>query len=97
MPPDLPEIQRRLAGARADLARRYPIRRLGLFGSVARGEAGPGSDVDVLVEFSGPIGFEVADLALELEALLGRRVDLVSRRAIPARMWPHVEHDLLDV
>ncbi len=97
MPPDLVTIQRLLAAAHADLARRYPIRRLGLFGSVARGEARPGSDVDVLVEFGDPVGFEVADLAFELEALLGHRVDLLTRGGLPPRMAPYVERDLVYV
>ncbi|MEM1116861.1 MAG: nucleotidyltransferase domain-containing protein [Bacteroidota bacterium] len=97
MPPDLNVIRRRLADARADLARRYPLRRLGIFGSVARGEAGPDSDVDVLVEFSAPVGFEVVDLALDLEALLEHPVDLVTRGALGDRVAPYVEKDLVYV
>jgi hypothetical protein len=46
-------------------------------GSFARNEAGPDSDIDVLIEFSKPVGFEVADLAFELEDLLGHTVDQV--------------------
>jgi predicted nucleotidyltransferase len=97
MPPDLHEVRRRLADARDDLARRYPIRRLGVFGSVARGEAGPDSDVDVLVEFGAPVGFEVVDLAMELEALLGHPVDLVTRGALRERAAPYVYKDLVYV
>lgn len=96
-PLDRYDVQRRLAEARADLFRRYPLRRLALFGSVARGEATPQSDVDILVEFSEPVGFEIADLALELEALLGRRVDLVTPAALRDRIRPYVEQDLVDV
>ena len=62
-----------------------------------RGDAGPESDVDVLVEFSEPVGFEIVDLAMELEALLGHRVDLVSQGAVRERMRPHVEKDLVYV
>ena len=93
----LPEIRRRLAAARPSLVRRYPIRSLGVFGSVARGDAGPDSDVDVLVEFSEPVGFEVADLAEELDALLGRHVDLVSRGALDDRRFAVVAADLIEV
>ena len=97
MPPELHDIRQRLAQAREDLFRRYPIRQLGVFGSVVRGEARPDSDVDILVEFSEPVGFEIVDLSLELEALLGRPVDLVSRGAIRERMRPYVEKDLVYV
>lgn len=97
MEPDLNEIKRRLDEARGDLFRRYPLRSLGIFGSTARGDGAPDSDVDILVEFTEPVGFEVADLAMDLEELLGRKVDLVSRKAVRERMLPYVERDLVHV
>ena len=97
MPLDLPEIRRRLADARPSLEQRYPIRSMAVFGSFARGEARPDSDVDVLGEFSGPIGWEVADLAAELDAILGRHVDLVSRGALDDRRLAVVAPDLVEV
>lgn len=67
-------------GAIADFCRRHHIRRLSLFGSVLRGDFGPASDVDVLVEFHTgrtPGFFRLFDMEDELSALLGeRRVDL---------------------
>ena len=97
--PDLDRdtLLRRLTEARTDLFGRYPLRRLALFGSVARGEAEPGSDIDVLVEFSRPVGFEVAELAMDLDRLLEGRVDLVSAKAIRSAMRPYVERDAIDV
>ena len=97
MSPNLSEIRHRLAEAHEDLFRRYPIRRLGIFGSVVRGDARPGSDIDILVEFSEPVGFEIVDLAMELETLLGHKVDLVSRKGIRDRLLPYVERDLVYV
>ena len=97
MQPTLADIQNRLAARRGDLFRRYPIRTLGIFGSFAREEAQPESDIDILVEFSKPVGFEIADLAIELEALLEHKVDLVSRGAISERLLPYVRKDLIDV
>jgi len=70
------------ADALADLCRRYQVRELAVFGSAARGQAGPGSDIDLLVDFEtdARIGFlALAALARELSALLGRRVDLVPK------------------
>jgi hypothetical protein len=66
--------------ALVSLCRRRHIRRLSLFGSVLRGDAGPDSDVDLLVEFSReakPSFFDLAEIEQELSGLLaGRRVDL---------------------
>jgi uncharacterized protein len=66
-----------------DVCRRYSVQELSLFGSAARGEAGPESDLDIMVDFApgariGLIGFE--SLAGELESLAGRRVDPVMKR-----------------
>jgi len=53
------------------------IKMLGVFGSVARGQDSSGSDIDLLVKFRKPIGFiELFDIEQELQAVLGRRVDL---------------------
>lgn len=75
----------------------YPIKYLGLFGSYARGEAHGNSDIDILVEFSEPVGWEIGGLALDLEALLGKKVDLVTRKAIKKRMIPFIEKELIYV
>jgi predicted nucleotidyltransferase len=69
----------------ADLCRRYGVRELSVFGSAARGEMRPDSDIDLLVEFlpDAEIGLlEHAGLMLDLAELLGRKVDLVSKRAL---------------
>ncbi len=56
------------------------VRSLSVFGSVARDQAGPTSDVDFLVEFQTPVSFfELFDLQDLLESLLGCKVDLVTR------------------
>lgn len=78
------------------LRRRYPIHRMALFGSWARGEAREDSDVDVLVEVDSSIGLRFVELGDELEKALGRRVDLVSRRAIKPSLWERIEPELID-
>lgn len=61
----------------------FGVRSLALFGSIARDQAGNGSDIDILVEFSRPVGlFEFARLKFYIEDLLGREVDLVTPEAI---------------
>jgi predicted nucleotidyltransferase len=78
------------------LSRRYPIPRMALFGSWARGEAREDSDVDVLVDVDPSIGLRFVELGEELEKALGRRVDLVSRRAIKPSLWQRIEAELID-
>jgi predicted nucleotidyltransferase len=80
------EVLRRLREHRAEVER-FGVSRLGVFGSVARDEAREDSDIDVLVEFSQPVGlFEFLRLDFYLEELLGRRVDLVTPDALRAKL-----------
>jgi predicted nucleotidyltransferase len=77
---NLDEI-RALSGRLADLCREYGIAELAVFGSVARGDAGPDSDVDLLyVRVPGnDLGMAYFDLLDDLERLFGRPVDLVAK------------------
>jgi hypothetical protein len=82
--------------ALAKLCRRYSVKELSPFGSAVRGEVRAESDVDIMVEFEpgvrvGLIKFE--SLAEELEALAGRRVDLVTRRGLKPWVRPAVLKD----
>jgi predicted nucleotidyltransferase len=82
------EVLKRLREDRAALDR-FGVREIGLFGSVARGEAGVGSDVDILVDYrpdARPDLFEFIDLKEHLERLIGRRVDLVTPAALHPRL-----------
>ena len=66
-----------LQAERETLHRRFGVKGLTLFGSVARDEAGPESDVDLLVEFDRPTGyFGLVRLQLYLQGVLGQKVDL---------------------
>jgi uncharacterized protein len=76
---NLSTIQKILKLAKPHLAAKYNVNMLGLFGSIVRNDFTPKSDIDILVDFSRPIGIEFIDLANELEAVLNRRVDLVSK------------------
>jgi predicted nucleotidyltransferase len=77
---------------------RFGVKRLALFGSVARDEARPDSDVDVLVEFDGPVTLDrYMGLKFQLEDALGARVDLVTTTGLKPRVRPVVEREAIDV
>jgi len=78
--------------------RKLGVRSLALFGSVARDQAGPDSDVDLLVEFSGIPNFDrFMDVKIYLEDVLGSRVDLVMPQSVRPQMRPYIEQDLVYV
>jgi len=65
----------------------FGVSKVALFGSLARGEGGPDSDADILVEFETPVSiFKFLDVKDYLENLLGRPVDLVMRSALKPRL-----------
>ncbi len=77
---------------RADLHQRG-VKSLAVFGSLARGEATPDSDIDLLVEFNRPVGlFEFIRLKMYLEDLTGKPVDLVT----PDALRPAMRADILN-
>jgi len=80
------EILKALRESRA-LLDTYSVSRLSLFGSFARNEGREDSDVDLLVEFSRPIGlFQFVRLQRELGERLGRRVELVTLAALKPQL-----------
>lgn len=87
-----------LCKALPDLKQRFALVRLGVFGSVARNEAGPDSDVDILAEFEGPATLDgFMNLKAELERLLGARVDLATPKSLRPALRTLIEKDLRDV
>ncbi|RLB88486.1 MAG: hypothetical protein DRH10_07505 [Deltaproteobacteria bacterium] len=75
----------------AEFCRRWKIRKLALFGSALRDDFGLDSDVDILVEFDKDADWGLLNhiqMRQELQALLGRKVDLISKRALErSRNW----------
>lgn len=89
---------RKLAELKPELAQRFGVQRLALFGSTARDEAGPASDVDIMVAFDGPASsaryFGVQFL---LEDVLGCPVDLVTEKAVRPELRPFIEKEAVNV
>ena len=80
------------------LAERFGVAELSLFGSFARDQATDHSDVDILVRFDGPATSKAFfGLQFYIEDLLGRRVDLVTERALRPKLRPYVEQEAVNV
>jgi len=92
------DLLRLLKEHKPTLSERFGVTRLALFGSTARGNAGPASDVDVLVAFDGPAtSARYFGVQFYLEDLLGRSVDLVTEKALRERLRPFIERDAIVV
>jgi len=92
------ELMGIVRAALPDLKARYQVQHLDLFGSFARGEAGPESDVDFLVTFhKDPTFNDYMGLKEDLEALLSRDVDLVTLSGLKPRIRSAVLAELLRV
>lgn len=82
--------------ARQDAARGIGIEFVGVVGSVARGDAGPASDIDVVYDATaeGHL-WPLLGLVADIEDGLGRRIDLVDRQMMPADSWEWMARDLV--
>jgi predicted nucleotidyltransferase len=74
------------------------VKSLAVFGSIARNEATPESDVDILVEYEGPATFDgFMETKFYLEKILGRSVDLVTKQALRPSLRPFIEREAVYV
>ena len=86
----------RIIGEHREALRALGVGALYLFGSVARDDAGPDSDVDLLVELSEPMGlFGFVRIQLFLEKILEHRVDLGTRDSLRSEIRAKVEAEML--
>ncbi len=78
-----------------DFFSKKPVIKAYLFGSLSRNEGRSDSDIDLLVEldYSEPIGLEFIQMQLDLEELLGKKVDLVSARGLSKYIKPIIEKE----
>jgi uncharacterized protein len=80
-----------------EILNQFPVKRLALFGSVARGEQTARSDIDILVDVDPSIGLRFVSLADSLQEMLHCKVDLVSRRGIKPALLKMIEAESIDV
>ena len=82
----LNQIKKGLDQHRTILRNKYNVKKLGIFGSYARGTPDQDSDVDIIVELSEPLGLKFIDLKEYLEQILDLKVDLVTPQALKPRL-----------
>lgn len=94
----LESIKALLTRLKPELVEKFSISAIGLFGSIVRDDFSHSkSDVDIIVDFSRPVGVEFIDLADYLEKKIKRKVDLVSRNGIKPRYFEAIESDIVYV
>ena len=89
------DVIRKIEETRSELTRRFTVRRIGVFGSFARGNEGQESDVDILVELTEPTFDNYMDLKFFLEKILNRPVDLVMADTVKPRLKPIIEQEVI--
>ncbi len=94
---DAAEIIQALKREFATLRDKFGVKSLGLFGSIARGDPSPRSDVDILVEFNAPSFDHYMDLKFYLEERLGRPVDLVLKGSLKPALRERILREVRDV
>ncbi len=80
------QVENKLRALKPVLQEKYFVNKIGYFGSFASGDQTEGSDVDILVEFSQPLGLDYFDLEDLLVKEFQRKVDLVSVKALKSQL-----------
>ena len=92
---ELKKIEKIVKENKIVLTKQFKVKEIGIFGSVVRGEEKETSDVDILVEFVEPVGFfKFLELEEYLSDLIGRKVDLVSKKALKPRIGKHIMREV---
>ncbi len=92
-------IKKILGEHKEELKRKFGVKEIGIFGSYVRNEQTEVSDVDTLVEFEKPIGWEIVDLKEYLEKILGIKVDLVPKGGVVRKplLWKYIKEEVVYV
>jgi predicted nucleotidyltransferase len=94
----LESIKALLTNLKPELSAKFSVSAIGLFGSIVRDDFSPSrSDIDIIVDFSRPIGIQFIDLADFLEEKIKQKVDLVSKNGIKPKYLQAIESDIIYV
>ena len=94
---ELATIKQIIKELKPELEKKFHVSSIGVFGSVARNDYSESSDVDIIVDFSQPIGIEFIDLADLLEEKFHEQVDLVSKKGIKPQYFSSIENEIVYV
>ena len=90
------KMKKILAEHKENLMHTFNVREIGIFGSYVKNEQKRGSDIDILVDFKEPVGFfEFMELEEYLESIFGKKVDLVSKKALKPRIGEHILKEVM--
>lgn len=90
-------IKKKLAELKPEMQERFLVNTIGLFGSIVRDDFNDGSDVDIIVDFTKPIGIEFIDLADFIESKLDKNIDLVSKNGLKKKYFEQIESQIVYV
>ncbi|ACT94426.1 nucleotidyltransferase family protein [Dyadobacter fermentans] len=91
----LSDIVQILKELKPELTDKYHVSSIGLFGSIVRDDFTIDSDVDIIVDFSQPVGVEFIDLANLIEDRIGKPVDLFSRNGVKPRYYQEIASEII--
>ena len=94
---ELNTIKQILTQLKPELKTKFHVSSIGLFGSVVRDDFSPSSDIDIIVDFSQPIGIEFIDLADLIEKKLKKNIDLVSKNGVKQKYYRSFESEIIYV
>jgi predicted nucleotidyltransferase len=94
---ELNAIKQILTQLKPELRQKYFVNSIGLFGSIVRDDFTDQSDIDIIVDFSRPVGIEFIDLANYIESKLSKKVDLVSRKGVKPKYYHQIESEIIYV
>lgn len=94
---ELTSIKDSLAKLKLEMQQRFFVNSIGLFGSVVREDFNASSDVDIIVDFTKPVGIEFIDLANFIESKLNKKIDLVSRDGVKKKYFEQIESQIVYV
>lgn len=93
----LNSIKELLTNLKPELKDRFFVNSIGLFGSIVRDDFSKMSDVDIIVDFTKPVGVEFIDLAEFIENKLQKKVDLVSKNGVKSKYFQKIESEIIYV
>lgn len=92
---ELEQIKKVIKKHKEYVKKKFFVKKIGVFGSYTKGKEGTESDIDILVEFDGPIGWDFVELKDFLENILNKKVDLVSIKALKSQIKDNILNEVI--